>query len=172
MAKFSLVAGVRVSSRLSALRSTYSRILWTLPVLLLVSLAPLVHAQTALNISTHWSDGAKCICTITIKQMNADGSTTTVFHGVTDDSGHLTSSANLQVQGVYSLSVSSNGYGIPVFSLPFSTGLVAALPLKSATLNLVFTRPSVNGQAIPCCTLPANYTPPSLAAGTNVEFGI
>jgi hypothetical protein len=172
MAKISLVARVPVSSPFAAQRFTCSHILWTLPVLLLLSAAPSVHAQTALTINTHWSDGLKCACTITIKQMNSNGSTTTVFQGVTDDTGHLSASANLQVQGVYSLNVSSNAYGISLFSLPFSTGLVAALPLKSATLNFVFTRPSVNGQPIQCCTLPASYTPPSLAAGTNVQFGI
>jgi hypothetical protein len=141
-------------------------------LLLLFLAARPVHAQTALNINTHWSDGVKCTCTITIKQMNANGTTTTVYQGVTDNSGHLTGTANLQVQGVYSLSISSNAYGIPLFSLPFSTGLVAALPIKSATLDFVFTRPSVNGVPIQCCSVPATYTKPSLAAGTDVQFGI
>jgi hypothetical protein len=150
-AKFCLVAGVVVS------------------VLLM---ATPVQGQTVLTVNTHWADGYKCACTITIKQVNADGSTTQVFQGVTDSNGHLGATVNLQMQGIYSLSVFSTAYGIPVFSLPFSTGLVTGLPVKSATLNFVFNRPSANGQQIQCCALPANYTPPSLASGTDVEFGI
>lgn len=173
MAKLSLIASVGVSTLPSVRQSRHSNTLWKLPLfLLLFAAARPVNAQTALTINTHWADGAKCSCTITIKQMNANGSTTTVYQGVTDDIGHLSGSANLQVQGVYSLSISSNAYGIPLFSLPFSTGLVAALPLKSATLNFVFTRPSLNRVPIQCCTVPASYTPPSLAAGTSVQFGI
>ena len=173
MAKLSLVAGVGVSTLSLARRSQCSNTLWKLPVLLLfLAAARPVHAQTTLNINTHWADGLKCTCTVTIKQMNANGSTTNVYQAVTDETGHLSGSANLQVQGVYSLTISSNAYGIPLFSLPFSTGLVAALPVKSATLNFVFTRPSVNGVPLQCCSVPANYTPPSLAAGTSVQFGI
>ena len=140
-----------------------------LPLLLI---ATSLHAQTALTVNTHWADGAKCSCTITVKQINGDGSTTQVFQGVTDSTGHFSGTLNLQVQGVYSLTVFSNAYRISVFSLPFSTGLVTGLPLKSATLNFVFTRPSVNGQSIACCTLPASYSAPSLADGTSVQFGI
>ena len=172
MAKSCLVAGVRVSSVFITQRFRCSSMLRALPALLVLLAAWPAHAQTALSINTHWADGAKCTCTVTIKQMNSNGTTTTAFQGVTDDTGHLGGSANLQVQGVYSISIASNSYGIPLFSLPFSTGLVAALPLKSATLNLVFSRPSLNGQPIPCCTAPANYTPPTLAAGTSVQFGI
>jgi hypothetical protein len=172
MAISSLVGSVRVSSLRIGRRSPYSRILRKLPVLLLLLLARPAHAQTSLTINTHWADGAKCSCTVIVKQTNANGTTTQVFEGVTDSTGHLTASLNLQVQGVYSLSVSSNAYDIPVFSLPFSTGLVSALPLKSATLNLVFNRPSVNGTPIPCCNLPATYTAPTLASGTAVQFGI
>lgn len=172
MAKFCLVAGVRVPSVFRFQRFRSSSVLQVLPALFLLLAARPTQAQTALTINTHWADGAKCTCTITIKQMNSNGTTTSVFQGVTDDTGHLSGSASLQVQGVYSISIASNSYGIPLFSLPFSTGLVAALPLKSATLNLVFSRPSLNGQPIPCCTAPANYTPPTLAAGTSVQFGI
>jgi hypothetical protein len=129
-------------------------------------------AQTSLVVNTHWADGAKCGCTVQVIQNNADGSQLQIFRGVTDDTGHLAGSVTLDVQGVYTLKIFSNAYGIPVWSLPFSTGLVAPLVLQSATLNLVFTRPSVNGQPIPCCTVPVNYTPPTLATGTNVAFGI
>jgi hypothetical protein len=172
MAKFSLVAGVRVPSVFRIQRFRCSSMLRALAVLFVLLAARPAQAQTALSINTHWADGAKCTCTITIKQMNSNGTTTTVFQGVTDDTGHLSGSSNLQVQGVYSIGIVSNSYGIPLFSLPFSTGLVAALPLKSATLNLVFSRPSLNGQPIPCCTVPANYTPPALVAGSSVQFGI
>ena len=188
MAKFSLVARVRVSRLLSAPQSLFlcrqsiSRnapggkvrrgICSKLLVLLLLLSAKPAHAQTTLSVNTHWADGLKCSCAIVIKQMNANGSTTQIFQGVTDESGHLSASVNLQVQGVYSLSISSNAYNIPLFTLPFSTGLVAELPLKSAALNFVFTRPSVNGQPIQCCALPANYTKPALASGTGVQFGI
>lgn len=187
MAKFSLVARVGVSKLLSALQlhllgrrsmsgevpnTKFVRATTRALILLLLLGAKPAHAQTTLNINTHWADGLKCTCTIVVKQMNANGTTTQIFQGVTDDSGRLSGSVNLQVQGVYSLSISSNAYNIPLFTLPFSTGLVAELPLKSATLNFVFSRPSVNGQPIQCCALPANYTKPALASGTGVQFGI
>lgn len=166
MAKLSLVGRIRVSPLLAVRGWRYA-----IAVLLLIAASP-VHAQTVLTVNTHWADGLKCACTIVVKQMNADGSTTQIFEGVTDTIGHMSGSVNLQAQGVYSLSISSNAYHIPLFSLPFSTGLVASLPLKSAVLNFVFSRPSVNGQPIACCSLPANYTPPALASGTGVQFGI
>jgi len=142
-----------------------------LALLLLLAAKP-THAQTTLTVNTHWADGLKCSCLVTIKQMNADGSTTQVFEASTDNTGHLSTSVTLKVQGVYSLSVYSWFYQIPVFSLPFSTGLVAELPLKSATLNLVFTRPLLNGQPIMTPGTPAHYAAPTLASGTGVQFGI
>ena len=166
MAKLSLVGRIRVSPRL-AVRTWH----YAFALLLLIAARP-ASAQTALSVNTHWADGQKCTCTIIVKQMNANGSATQIFEGVTDSTGHLSGSLNLQVQGVYSISVSSNAYGIPLFSLPFSTGLVASLPLRSANLDLVFSRPSLNGQPIQCCALPASYTRPSLASGTGVQFGI
>jgi hypothetical protein len=135
-------------------------------------LAGPVRGQTTLTVNTHWADGTKCACTIVVKQLSANGSTTNVFQGVTDANGHLSALVDLQVTAAYSLSITSNAYGIPVFSLPFSTGLVSALTVKSATLNFVFTRPAVNGQPIACCILPTTYTPPALASGTGVEFGL
>jgi hypothetical protein len=185
MRKFSLIAGVVVSTLATVRGNSHSTLrlkrttcinrgdaLTKRVILFFLLAAGPVHAQTALTVNTHWADGVKCSCTITVKQINADGSTTQVFQAVTDYSGHLSTTINLQVQGVYSFSVSSNAYGIPLLSQAFSTGLVTASPLKSATLNFVFARPSVNGQPIGCCALPANYTAPSLADGTSVQFGI
>lgn len=119
------------------------------------------HAQTALNVTVTWSDGAHASSAVSIVQLTkdpTDGSTiSTEIWKQTSNDGHITGSVVLDPAGVYVLSVFSNQYAVQILNVPFSTGFATGLPVKSATLNLFFTRP-------------AGSEPAAIATRTKVSF--
>jgi hypothetical protein len=131
-------------------------------------------AQTALTLDVHWTDGAKCSCSLTITQKGTGGlPDQMVFNGTTDATGHLATSVTMNPLQTYEMAIKSLSYGVVVFDGQMTSGFVTLLPLKFIKAWLVLTRPSVNGVALaPGSVVPSGATMPEAATGTNISSGI